>query len=241
MVTLSKFVSPVKVAWVVILNVMYVTERLIFRGLQFVDPNNGAYCPFNLKWRKTMKLKLIALSASTAAMMAMSTTAFAGPAAEAELDFTGERACECTVDLGQNAVLFGALDNNGDADVQSITADVFCNQPSNVSFESENGYMLLQASNPANEPVDASEVDKTSGANPGFSAGLDYNASISGTPVTADTTQLLASTPTVLPFVVPALNVSGVSIDFDTIAESQPLLGGTYEDTLTITISPIGV
>ena len=241
MVTLSKFMSLVKVAWVVILNVMYVTERLIFRGLRFVDLNNGAYCLFNLKWRKTMKLKLIALSASTAAMMAMPGIAFADSPAEGELDFTGERACECTVDLGQNAVLFGQLDNNGEADTQSISADVFCNQPSEVSFTSENGYMLLQASNPANEPTDASEVDKTSGANPGFSAGLDYNASITGTPVTGDTTQLLAGTPAVLPFVVPALNASGVSIDFDTIAESQPLLGGTYEDTLTITISPLGV
>ncbi len=189
-----------------------------------------------------MKLKLIALGVSTAAMMALPTTAFADEPASAELDFTGERACECVVDLGQNAVLFGDLGRRGQAERQSIRADVFCNQPSEVTFESENGYMLIQATNPANEPTDASEVDKTSGANPGFSAGLDYSAFIPSEGLSADTGNpaLLAGTP-VSVGTIPAQNRNNVRVVFDTIAESQPLLGGTYEDTLTVTLTPQGV
>jgi len=187
-----------------------------------------------------MKLKLIALGVSTAAMMAMPTAAFADEPVSAQLDFTGERACECEVDLGQNAVLFGDLGRRGQAQRQSIRADVFCNQPSEVTFESENGFLLLQATNPLNEPNDPTETDHTSQANPGFSAGLDYNASIPSVGLAADSSQILGTTPTSVG-VIPAQNRSNVRVDFDTIAESQPLLGGDYEDTLTVTLTPQGV
>ena len=187
-----------------------------------------------------MKLKKLAIGTSMVSMMALPVSAFADEPVEASLDFTGERACECEVDLGQNAVLFGDLGRNGEADVQSISADVFCNQPSEVSFVSENGFLLLQATNPLNEPSDASEVDHTSQANPGFSAGLDYSASIPSFGLSADSTQILGDTPTSVG-VIPAQDQTGVSVEFDTIAESQPLLGGDYEDTLTVTLTPQGV
>jgi spore coat protein U-like protein len=170
----------------------------------------------------------------------MATSAFAaGPVIDESVDFTGQRAVECSIANFQDTVLFGALGRRGQAAQQSDTGiDVFCNQPSTVSFESENGYLALQTVNNANDSI--SESDFTSAANPGFSAGLDYTASIPAFGISGDTSDLDAGV-AVTYSPVPALNLNNIRINYDTIAENQPLLGGLYEDTLSITLTPNGV
>ena len=185
-----------------------------------------------------MKLKLIALGVSTAAMMAVPMTA---SAADASLQFSGERAVVCEVSFDQTGVNFDQLGNKGQAAKKSVKGNVFCNQPSNVSFQSDNGYLQLIGMT-ANLPNDPAEVDMESASNPGFNAGVDYTATIPSVGgLTADTSLLLAGTAAALPGTVPALNQNNVKIVFDTIAGSQPLLGGAYADKLTVTITPAGV
>ncbi len=183
-----------------------------------------------------MKKIMFAVLAGT---MATSAFAQAGPTIDESVDFTGTRAVECEISGFQDTILFGALGRRGQTAQQADTGiDVFCNQPSTVSFESENGYLALQTTNNVNDSV--SESDFTSGANPGFSAGLDYVATIPAFNVTGNTTDISAGSPlTFSP--VPALNLNNIRINYDTIAESQPLLGGLYEDTLSITLTPNGV
>ncbi len=185
-----------------------------------------------------MKKIMFAVLAGT---MATSAFAQAGPAIDESVDFTGQRAVECEISGFQDTILFGALGRRGQATQQSDTGiDVFCNQPSTVTFESENGYLALQTINNANDSVNPDGGNFTSGANPGFSAGLDYVATIPAFNVTSNTTAISAGSPlTFSP--VPALNLNNIRINYDTIAESQPLLGGFYEDTLSITLTPNGV
>ena len=180
--------------------------------------------------------KLIAIAALAAAS---STPAMAQSSFNGTVDFTGERAVECTVTGLQNDVVFGPLGRRGQASaVVNTGIDVFCNQPSKVTFESENGYMALKTNNDANDSK--SETDFESGANPGFDAGLDYEATLVQYNVTGDSSQLTAMTPVdIAP--VPALNQNNLRIRYDTKNSNQPLLGGSYEDTLTITLTPQGV
>ena len=184
-----------------------------------------------------MMKKIIAIAALAAASAtpAMAQTAgFSG-----SVDFTGTVAVECTVTGLQDTILFGAMGRRGQASAQVDTGvDVFCNQPSEVTFESENGYLALQTTNNANDSI--SETNFQSNANPGFDAGLDYSAEVVQFGVSGDTSQLQAGTPVAIA-PVPALNQNNLRLRYDTINAGQPLLGGIYEDTLTITLTPQGV
>lgn len=182
-----------------------------------------------------MKKIMFAVLAGT-----MATSAFAaGPVIDSDVDFTGQRDIECEISGFADEVDFAGLGRRGAAAQISDTGiDVFCNQPSTVSLESENGFMKLRTNNDNNDAD--SETDLTSGANPGFSAGLNYKATIPAFGVTGDTSQITAGVP--VSFApVPALNLNNIRINYDTIAEDQPLLGGSYEDTLTVTLTPLGV
>ena len=180
--------------------------------------------------------KIIAIAALAAAS---STPAMAQSSFSGTVDFTGERAIECTVTGLQNDVVFGPLGRRGQTSAVVDTGiDVFCNQPSKVTFMSENGYMALKTNNDANDSK--SETDFESFANDGFDAGLDYEATVVQYNVTGDSSQLTAMTPVdIAP--VPALNQNNLRIRYDTKTSNLPLLGGSYEDTLTITLTPQGV
>lgn len=181
------------------------------------------------------RIAILALAAAIATPAAAQVTETESTA------FTGNRAVLCNLDGVDALVDFGALGNKGAAAAQvDNQIDLFCNQPFTASLVSQNGYLRLNASNPANL---GTETNPESGANPGFAAGLDYQATlISGSfSVTGDSSQITAATPTQLGGVLPAQNVNNAKIRYDTIPGSLPLLGGTYQDTLTITLTTQGV
>lgn len=179
-----------------------------------------------------------------AAAIAFSAPAFAQASDSSEIDVGGNRTVECSINELPESVSFGDMGRRGQASAVSFNnIAVFCNQPSNVSITSDEGYLKLVTNNNNNDSL--SESDFTSAANPGFSAGLDYSLTVPnfnnfGGPYSADTSFVTAGTPVTLSN-VPALNDPNVRIVFDTIAEDQPLLGGTYNDELTITITTQGV
>jgi type 1 fimbria pilin len=190
-------------------------------------------------------MKKIVIAALLAGSLSVPAFAQSVPSINETLNFNGQRAVECSITGLQNSVNFGALDRDGDSDgITDSGISVFCNQPSAVSIDSLNGYLRLVANNEDNNAPDGEEDDLTSVANPGFSAGLDYSATISGLSgfgsLSADTTDIDKDEPFEFE-PVPALNVTSASISYDTIAEGQPLLGGLYQDILTISLTPIGV
>lgn len=188
-------------------------------------------------------MKKVLLATAVVAMSA--TSAFAQSSVDltlgdATITFEGERAVECEVDGLEQAVSFGALGRRGQASAFVDTGvDFFCNQPSDVTFTSTNGYLKLNAGNPANL---GTEANFESGANAGFWAGLDYTATIVGIGggITGDSTLLTAGT-TSPSLPIPAQNRNNVRLRYDTITAGMPLLGGTYNDTLTISVTPAGV
>ena len=184
--------------------------------------------------KKIIAIAALAVASATPAMAQSSMAGFTG-----SVDFTGEVPVECNVTGLQDTILFGQLGRRGQASAQVDTGiDVFCNQPSEVTFESENGYLALQTTNNANDSI--SESNFESGANPGFDAGLDYTAEVVQFGIMGDSSQLTAGTPVAVS-PVPAINQNNLRLRYDTVNSGQPLLGGIYEDTLTITLTPQGV
>ena len=172
------------------------------------------------------------------AALAASTIAVASPALAQTVNFDGTRAVECSITGYNGTVHFGTLDRNGASSPQSTgNVTVFCNQPYKATIESTNGYLKLQTSNSANNSN--SETDFTSHANPMFTAGLNYGLDIPGIGHGLGSQFLTASTPVTTP-TIPATNISG-STTYSTVANSKPLLGGTYSDTVTITLATQGV
>lgn len=182
-------------------------------------------------------MKKLLLVAATAGLMAAPAIA---NAAGGDVIFQGERAIVCDVTNLAPSVDFGNLGNKGQAVVQTMAGvGLFCNQPSDVTFESERGYLALIVTDANNASV--SESDFTSINNPGFDAGLDYKAwipSVGG--IGADTSLLTAGVPSPA-LGIPAQNVNSANLKFDTINSANPLLGGTYTDKITVTITPTGV
>jgi spore coat protein U-like protein len=172
----------------------------------------------------------------------LASSVFAAPAFadfDEDISLTGTVAVSCTVTGLNPSVPFNALGQNGQVTaVTDSSINVFCNQPSTVSLESEDGYLKLQTSDTDNDSF--SETNLISRNNPGFKAGIDYSATIPAFSLTGNTTQLTADT-AVEYSQVPALNLTGLSIIYDTLDDATPLLGGTYQDTLTVTLTPNGV
>jgi hypothetical protein len=185
-----------------------------------------------------MKKIMIAALAS----MACATPAFAN--STDEIDLGANVPVECYIDNLPSDVTFGDLGRKGAAPAVVTTGiAVFCNQGSKVEIESDEGYLKAVVNNPANASI--SETNFTSGANPGFAAGLDYEITVPnfanyGGPYSADTSALTAGTPVMLS-PIPALNDPNVTLRFKTVPGSLPLLGTTYNDELTITITATGV
>ncbi len=181
-------------------------------------------------------------------LAAMATAAFASPAYAAgttdEVDIGANVPVECYIDGLPTNVSFGDLTRRGAATpVTATDIEVFCNQRSNVSFTSDEGYLEANVNNPVNASI--SETNFESVGNPGFAAGLDYSITVPsfnnfGGPYSADTSLLTAGVAATLGG-LPALNDPNVTIRFRTIPGSLPLLGTTYNDELTITITSAGV
>lgn len=186
-------------------------------------------------------------------LAAVAASAFATPAfadSTDEIDVGGNVPVECYIDGLPESVSFGNLSRRGAAAAVSFNGiEVFCNQRSKVSITSDEGFLRAVTNNSANNTTN--ETTFASGANPGFAAGLDYlvripNVDPFGGPFEADTSQITAGDTVDLGGGsvgngLPALNDPNVRIVFDTIAGSLPLLGTTYNDELTISISANGV
>lgn len=169
-----------------------------------------------------------------AAMASVSTSAFAATSNNPVVSFEGERDEVCEVRNFDATINFGNLQNTGNAGSQSDTLELFCNVRYTATIESDNGFLRLDTTVPAAQPV--SQSNHSANGYTGFSSALDYNvATIIGT---ASTASISNDTPVALGGTQDPINLT-TTITYDTIPESQPLLGGTYEDTLTLTISPI--
>jgi hypothetical protein len=188
-----------------------------------------------------MKKIMIAALAS----MACATPAFANSTSStSDITIGANVQVQCSITGLPAAVTFGNLTNTGASGVVTKTGiAVFCNQSSTVSATSDDGYLKAVVNNPANDSID--EDDFTSGANPGFAAGVDYRVTVPsfapyGGPYSADTSDLDADVPETLSN-VPALNNPNVTLQFQTIEGTLPLLGTNYSDKLTISITATGV
>ena len=170
-----------------------------------------------------------------AALAAVSTPAMASTtSSNPVVNFEGERAQVCEVRNFESTINFGALSNLGNAPSINDTISLFCNVRYTATVESDNGFLKLDTLVPAAQPT--SQAVHTANGYAGFSSALDYEVNtILGT---ADTSAISANTPVALGGTQNPINVT-TTINYDTVPESQPLLGGTYEDTLTLTISPI--
>ena len=178
------------------------------------------------------RLVVIALAASAALSAA---PAYAG---SQSVHFVGNRAVECSVTGYSGTISFGNLGRNGQASpVTDGGISLFCNQPFHASVKSTNGYLKLQTANSANDSQ--SESIFTSQANPQFDAGLDYQAAISGIG-TVNSGMATGGTDYNLGNHA-AANLSGGTIQYTTINSDKPLLGGTYSDIVTLTLTPQGV
>jgi hypothetical protein len=181
-----------------------------------------------------MKRLFVIAIAATTAMTAM--PAYAG---DQSVVFQGNRAVECSVTGYSGVINFGNLGRTGEASpVTDNGINVFCNRPFTASIKSLNGYLKLQDSHTANLPT--SETTLASPANPGFNAGLDYglliggvlNNTFSSKTATAGTSYTVSN--------LPAVDIAGATATYDTFSGGNPLLGGNYSDTVTLTMTPQG-
>ncbi len=169
-----------------------------------------------------------------AAMAAVSTPAMAATAQDPVVVFEGKRAQVCEVRNFQNTVNFGTLDNVGNGAAVSDTINLFCNVRFTATIESDNGFLKLDSLVAAALPT--SQSNHTAQGYSGFSSALDYQVqTVLGN---ADTSLIGADVPVNLGGMQNPINTS-TTITYDTLPESQPLLGGTYEDTLTLNVTPI--
>jgi spore coat protein U-like protein len=175
------------------------------------------------------------------AALAASTVIVATPAMAESVTFKGNRAVECSVTGYSGTINFGNLGRNGEAaPVTDSGINVFCNQPFKASLISTNGYLKLQTTNPNNDSIN--ETNFTSKGNGQFDAGLDYGLVIPGITKAQGSQYLPAGVNVAAGLgVIPAVNFSGLTATYGTVKSDKPLLGGTYSDTVTLTLTPQGV
>jgi hypothetical protein len=178
------------------------------------------------------KLIVMALAASTAGL-------FAVPAQAETVTFNGNRPVECSVTGYDSVVNFNTLGRNGETSTYTDGGvGLFCNQPFHASVKSENGYLKLVTANDANDSV--SETNLTSNANPQFAAGINYGLDFGGNIGVVGSQYAFANVDYNLGNHA-AANITGQTVNYDTINSALPLLGGLYTDTVTLTLTPLGV
>jgi spore coat protein U-like protein len=168
------------------------------------------------------------------ALSALSTPAFAATSDNPVVSFKGNRATVCEVRNFDPTINFGALTNLGAGATVSDTLTLFCNVRYNATIESDNGFLKLDTLVAAALPT--TQSNHTAQGYPGFSSALDYQVNtVIGA---ADTSAIDHDVALPLGGLQNPINQT-TTISYSTIPESQPLLGGNYEDTLTLTISPV--
>lgn len=187
-------------------------------------------------------MKKLLLGVTMGALMSTSALAAEGEVVTGTVNVDAERECVCELTgFGINNISFinfEQMGNLGEADTQSlIELGLFCNLPSEVSFESTNGYLALNTPDAAYSSVDGDNGDFSTTAASNFAGGLDYSAGIASLSVSADSSALDAGTAVSIG-TIPPQNVSGIQVDFDTIPGTLPLIAGDYSDTLVVSITP---
>lgn len=192
-------------------------------------------------------MKKLLLGVTIGAFMSTSALAAEGETITGTVNVDGERECVCEL-TGFNGegnttfVNFGDMENLGEADAQQLTElGLFCNLPSEVSFTSTNGYLALNTTNTGYIAVDGDNDDFSTTAASDFASGLNYSASIVGfAGLAGDTGDLDAGAPEIVG-TIPPQNQSGVTVEFNTIPGSLPLVAGEYSDTLVVSITPVSL
>ncbi|NNF00981.1 MAG: hypothetical protein HKN25_18335 [Pyrinomonadaceae bacterium] len=178
------------------------------------------------------KLSLILAATALSAVPAFATGSSDDVAATANAPVV------CSVTGISTSVDFGTLGAMGEATpIQNTGVDLFCNQPANLSFTSLNGYMPV-AGDPSVLPVDET-VSLESATNPGFDAGVDYKFKLVGESLGWSTTYMAAGD--AVNFALPATNKTGITLEYNTKVSTRPILGGSYSDTMTVAITPVGL
>lgn len=121
----------------------------------------------------------------------------------------------------------------GDGDAVQDTVDLFCNVRYTASVSSANGFLKLDTNVGDAQPT--GQGDLTAVGYSGFAAAVNYQ--IQTDIGTANTTLIGSNTPVPLGGLNDPINLQ-TTITYDTIAGSKPLLGGSYEDTVTLSITP---
>jgi spore coat protein U-like protein len=171
------------------------------------------------------------------AMVAAATPAFAAETTTvngATVAFSGTRATVCEIRDYENNVQFGALGEFGAATPVTDTASIYCNVKFNASIASQNGFLRLTTLDSGATPT--SQSDTTAQNYTQFASALDYGVSVQGLG-SANTTAIGANSPVSL-----GTNLSPISasaqLTYTTATSPKPLLGGNYNDTVTLTLTP---
>jgi len=181
-----------------------------------------------------MKRILIAtalVAAATPAMAAETTTVNGAVVA-----FSGNRATVCQIENYENNVQFGALGEFGAATPVTDTASIYCNVKFNASIASQNGFLRLNTLDGQANPT--SQSDTTATGYTQFASALDYGVTVQGLG-SANTTALPGNnSPVSLGNNLPPISASA-QLTYSTATSAKPLLGGNYNDTVTLTLTPV--
>jgi len=180
-----------------------------------------------------MKRILIAtamIAAATPAMAAETTTVNGATVA-----FSGNRATVCEIRDYENNVQFGALGEFGAATPVTDTASIYCNVKFNASIASQNGYLRLNTLDSQANAV--SQQNLQANGYTQFASGIDYGVAVQNLG-SANTAAIGASTPVSLGNNLPPISASA-QLTYSTVTGALPLLGGTYNDTVTLTLTPV--
>lgn len=171
----------------------------------------------------------VALAATATPALAASGTSGAPTVA---LDATVPTKCE--VRDYETTISFNELGPKGSANVKEDPLSIFCNVRFDAKLKSTNGRLKLNTGIPGAQPKP--EGDNSAQSYSGFSSALDYKVTTKfGARSTATLTSNVDST---LGLGLNPINDTD-KITYETIPEQNFLLGGTYNDTLTLTLTPI--
>lgn len=169
-----------------------------------------------------------------AAGVAMAALTMAAPASASDLNLTGEVGIVCSVTPTGDTVTF-ALAGTGGGATGSYIWNVYCNQKFDANVELEHGRLLNVDAPPASVNP---EGDNNYYSGP-FAVALDYTIEAVGYGAPVSTATIPGNT--LIPLVSNADPVNTVvNLNFVTVGGGQ-LTAGTYEDTITVNISPDGL
>lgn len=176
-------------------------------------------------------------------LIATALVAVASPAIAAEtttvngatVAFSGNRATVCEIRDYNNDVQFGDLGEFGAATSVTDNASIYCNVKFDASIKSSNGFLRLQTLDGQATPTSQSNL--TAQGYTQFASALDYGVSVQGLG-NANTAAIGANTAVSLGNNLPPISASA-QLTYSTVVGTKPLLGGSYNDTVTLTLTPV--